>query len=94
MSAPWRREDGDALILTLHIQPGASRTEVAGEHGDALKVRVASPPVDGKANDALLRYLAAEFGVPVRAVSLERGETSRRKVVRVQSATRRPAWLA
>ncbi len=87
---PWRREDGAGLVLTLHVQPGAARTEVAGRHGDALKVRVASPPVDGKANAALLSFLAGAFDVPLRAVALLRGETSRRKVVRIESPRRRP----
>lgn len=89
-ACPWRRQDGDALLLTLHIQPGAARTEVAGRHGAALKVRVASPPVDGKANAALLDFLAEAFGVPRRDVALVRGETSRAKVVRVTRPRLRP----
>ena len=90
----WLREDGDALVLTLHVQPGASRTEIAGVHGGALKVRLAAAPVDGRANDALRRFLAEAFGVPVRNVAIERGESSRRKVVRIEQPTRRPdaAW--
>lgn len=90
----WCRIDGDALVLTLHIQPGAARTDVDGTHGDALKVRVASPPVDGKANAALLDYLAASFDVPLRNVTLLRGATSRRKVVRIAAPRSRPdlAW--
>jgi len=87
---PWRREDGGALVLTLHVQPGASRTEVAGTHGDALKLRIASPPVDGKANATLLAYIADAFGVPLRAVTLVRGDTSRQKTVRIESPRRRP----
>jgi uncharacterized protein (TIGR00251 family) len=89
-AAPWRREDAGALVLALHVQPGAVRTEVAGTHGDALKVRLAAPPVDGKANAALLRFLAAAFGVPLRQVTLVRGETSRQKVVRVDAPVLRP----
>jgi len=81
---------GPALILTLHVQPGAKRTEVAGIHGDAVKIRLNAPPVDGKANAELLRFLAAEFGVPQRAVTLVRGEASRRKVVRILQPQRRP----
>ncbi|HNN47094.1 MAG TPA: DUF167 family protein, partial [Azospira sp.] len=51
MSDPvWLKRSGERLTLTLHIQPGAKKTEVAGEHGDALKIRLAAPPVDGKAN--------------------------------------------
>jgi len=92
--APWRREEGEgaahALVLTLHVQPGAKRTEVAGVHGDALKIRLAAPPVEGKANAALLRYLAEAFGVPQRAVTLVRGEASRRKTVRIAAPRERP----
>jgi uncharacterized protein (TIGR00251 family) len=88
--AAWRRMDGDALVLALHVQPGASRTEVAGLHGDALRIRLAAPPVDGKANAELLRFLANAFAVPRRQVSLLRGETSRQKVVRVEAPMQRP----
>lgn len=90
----WRRDDADALVLMLHVQPGAKHTEVAGVHGEAaaarLKIRLAAPPVDGKANAELLRFLAAAFGVPLRAVTLVRGETSRRKTVRIVRPARRP----
>lgn len=90
MSAAWRRADGTAIILTLHVQPGAPRTAAAGAHGDALKIRLAAPPVDGKANAELLRYLADVFAVPLRNVSLLRGQTSRQKVVRIDAPGRRP----
>jgi hypothetical protein len=83
-----------ALVLALHVQPGASRTEVAGTHGVAgdarLKVRLAAPPVDGKANGELLRFLAEAFGVPLRQVILVRGASSRQKTVRIESPARRP----
>lgn len=90
----WRREEGHgacaALVLTVHAQPGAKRTEVAGVHGDALRIRLAAPPVDGKANAELLRFLADAFGVPRRAVTLVRGEASRQKLVRIEAPRRRP----
>jgi uncharacterized protein len=91
---PWRREDGASIVLSLHVQPGAKRTGIDGTYGEALKVRLAAPPVDGKANAELRRYLADAFGVPVAAVTLVRGETSRQKTVRIASPTRRPdrAW--
>jgi uncharacterized protein (TIGR00251 family) len=69
--------------LTLHVQPRAARTEIAGLHGDALKVRLAAPPVDGAANEALIRFLADRLGVPRSALALVGGATSRRKVVEV-----------
>jgi hypothetical protein len=70
--------------ITLHVQPRASRTEISGTYGDALKVRLAAPPVDGAANEALVRFIADRLGVPVRAVTLERGITSREKTVTVE----------
>ncbi len=69
--------------LTLHVQPRAARTECAGRHGDAIKVRLAAPPVDGAANDALLRFLADRLGVGRSAVTLRAGSSSRRKVIEV-----------
>ncbi len=80
---PWLRTDSGGVILTLHIQPGARRTETAGLHGDALKIRLAAPPVDGKANDALIAFLAKTLGVPKSSVELLSGQTSRAKRVRV-----------
>jgi uncharacterized protein len=90
----WRREDGEDVVLMLHVQPGAKRTEVAGIHGEAgaarLKIRLAAPPVEGKANAELLRFLACVFGVPQRAVLLLRGESSRQKTVQVTGPVLRP----
>jgi len=95
-AAAWCREEVGAVVLSLHVQPGAKRTGVAGIHGDALKIRLAAPPVDGKANAELLRFLAAAFGVPLRNVTLVRGEASRQKTVRVMAPSRRPDrdWMA
>lgn len=83
VALPWLRVAGDDVVLSLHIQPGAKRTEVAGVHGEALKVRLGAPPVDGKANDALIAFLAGQLGVPKARVVLEAGQTSRSKRVRV-----------
>lgn len=79
----WLRQDGDGVVLTLHIQPGAKRSEVAGTHGDALKIRLAAPPVDGKANEALIAFIAKALGVPKAHVDLVSGQTSRAKRVRI-----------
>ena len=73
--------------LQLHIQPRAARTEFAGRFGDALKVRIKSPPVDGSANDELLRFLAESLGVPQVRVALVAGHRGRRKTVRVMGVT-------
>ena len=72
------------MILDLHVQPGASRSEFAGEHGGRLKVRLAAPPVEGRANDALVEFLAAYFEVPRRNVRIIAGLKSRRKRVVVE----------
>lgn len=68
-------------MLALHVQPGAARSGVAGVHGDALKIRLAARAADGAANAELVRFLAETFGVPKRDVTIEAGETSRRKRV-------------
>ncbi|MBP8868152.1 MAG: YggU family protein [Propionivibrio sp.] len=86
MTADWLRESGGRTTLTLHIQPGAKKTEVAGLHGDALKIRLAAPPVDGKANAALLSFVAERLGIAKSSVSLKSGQTSRRKVLEVDAA--------
>ncbi len=79
----WLREGNDGVVLSLHIQPGAKKTEISGIHGDALKIRLAAPPVDGKANDALLAFLARTLGLPKSRVLLISGQTSRSKRVAV-----------
>jgi len=84
----WFRVAADGRItLTLHIQPGAKKTETAGLHGDALKIRLAAPPVDGKANEALIKFIAEALKLPKSAVNLKSGQTSRRKVLEVSGAT-------
>ena len=79
----WCRRFDGGVELAIRVQPGAKRSEVVGLVGSELKVRVAAPPVDGKANQALGRFLASELGVGKRAVEIVRGERSRSKVVRV-----------
>lgn len=84
MSLPaWLRVSGADVLLNLHVQPGAKRTGIAGEHGEALKVRLGAPPVDGRANDCLIAFLAERLGVPRTHLVLEAGQTSRAKRVRV-----------
>jgi len=87
----WARRDGTGWLLDLHIQPGAKTTGVVGEHGGRLKLKIAAPPADNKANGHLLTWLAAQLGVPKSAVRLVRGESSRQKTVAV-SGVETP-WL-
>lgn len=89
----WYRRNGEVLTLTLHIQPGAKRSEVAGLHGDALKIRLAAPPIEGRANEALLKFVADLCGVPVREVELKQGAQSRHKVVAVTGSRVTPEML-
>jgi len=69
------------VILDLHVQPGAKRSEFAGEHGGRMKLRLAAPAVEGKANEALVEFLADYFGVPKRNVRIAAGLKSRQKRV-------------
>jgi len=86
----WCRRDGSDLVLSIHLQPRASADELVGIAGEALKIRIAAPPVDGKANDRLIALLARAFGVPRSGVQLEHGATGRRKRVRIRSPRRLP----
>lgn len=79
----WCRRIPGGWSLAIHVQPGAKRSGIAGLHGERLKIRVAAPPVDGKANDALIAFLAAALGVPARCVTVEQGDRSRDKRVSV-----------
>jgi len=72
-----------AVRFAVRVQPRAARSEIAGPHGDALKVRLAAPPVDGAANDALIELIADALGVARRNVQIVGGERSRSKVVEV-----------
>ncbi|HEX4869203.1 MAG TPA: DUF167 family protein [Moraxellaceae bacterium] len=93
MSEPVRRE-GEAVVLVLHAQPGARESAFAGLHGDALKVRLAAPAQEGKANRELCRFLAEAFGVPRTAVELLAGDSSRHKRVKIRSPRLWPPALA
>ena len=89
----YARLDGDDLVLHCYIQPGAKRSELSGEHDDRLKIRLHAPPVDGKANSELVRFLSKLFGVAGRAVLIESGELSRQKRVRIQNPVQWPTGI-
>jgi uncharacterized protein (TIGR00251 family) len=74
----------DGAILTVHIQPRASTTEYVGIHDDAIKIRVAAPPVDGAANDELIRFLARQLSIPTSSVRIRSGASGRHKRVLVK----------
>jgi uncharacterized protein (TIGR00251 family) len=73
----------DGTRLALRVQPRAARSEVVGRHGDSLRVRLAAPPVDGAANDELVRLLSDRLGVARSAISISAGASGRSKSVRV-----------
>ena len=79
----WVREEPGAVVLELLVQPRASRTRTVGEHDGRLKIQLAAPPVDGEANAALSAFLADALRVRKADVAIMRGETGRRKTVRV-----------
>lgn len=90
----WFRWQAGALILELKVQPRARHNAVEGLHDGALKVRITAPPVDDKANEALCRWLADDFGVPRAGVEVLRGATSRSKVVQIGRPTVAPDWFS
>jgi uncharacterized protein len=83
VSAAWYRHDRGTLIVNLHVQPNARSSGFAGLHGDALRVRIAAPAVDDKANEALLEFLRRELGLPARCVGIRHGLHGRRKIVAI-----------
>lgn len=80
-----------STVLTIHLQPKARTTEVVGWHGDAIKIRVAAPPVGGAANEALVRFLAERLEVAHSAVTVVGGATARRKRVAIEGMARERA---
>jgi uncharacterized protein (TIGR00251 family) len=89
----WHRWDGADLVLTVRVQPRASRDELRLE-GARVRVRITAPPVDGAANAHLLRFLAAAFGVAPSHAKLVRGSSGREKVVRICAPKTLPDALA
>jgi uncharacterized protein (TIGR00251 family) len=87
------RRDGADWLLEVRVQPRASRTEFAGLMGDRLRVRLNAPPVDGRANAALLEFVADACGLPKSRVTLEKGQTGRDKRVRLHGLETAPAAL-
>lgn len=83
----WVRTTGQGVILSVHACPRASRSAICGLHGDALKVKLRAPPVDGEANMELVRFLAGELDVPQRQVTVISGLTGRKKRVAVAGLT-------
>lgn len=77
---------GEDVLIWLKAVPGASRNEIAGVVGDRLKIRVSAPPEGGKANKAICKLLASSLGLKANQISIERGETSQAKIIRISGA--------
>lgn len=93
--SPWHRRLPDGtIVLAVHAQPGAKRTGISGLHGDALKVRVAAPALEDRANEALIEFLAKRFGVSKRDVTLVSGAKSREKRFEIRGSAVDPEGLA
>ncbi|NLZ16700.1 MAG: YggU family protein [Desulfobulbaceae bacterium] len=76
-----------SVLLRIHVQPRAAQNQVAGLQGEALKLRLSAPPVDGKANKAVLAFLAELFSLPKSALSLKSGQQSRQKTILISGAS-------
>lgn len=87
MTAPRVQATAGGVRVTVRVQPRASRNEIAGVHGDALKVRLTAPPVKGAANEALVNFLATTFGIATRAITIVAGASSRTKIVELAGVT-------
>lgn len=85
--------DGQDIILRCRVQPRASRDEFAGFMDGAIRIRITAPPVDGKANAHLIKFLAGQFGVPRKRVQLLQGDTGRQKRIRILGPARIPGPL-
>ena len=86
--AVWAEEDD--ILLRVYIQPKASRDKIVGLHGEELKIAITAPPVDGKANAHLAKYLAKQFKVAKGQIKIEKGELGRHKLVRICSPSQIP----
>jgi len=87
-------QTADGLVLRLYIQPKASRDAIIGLHGDELKVAITAPPVDGKANAHLVKYLAKQFRVAKGQVLVEKGELGRHKQIKIIDPQQIPTEVA
>lgn len=94
MEPSWYRWEGEDLLLQVRVQPRASRDEIVGPHAGSLKVRITAPPVEGKANAHLIRFLAKAFGLSRGDVELLGGESARSKRLRLHRPGKLPVAAA
>ncbi|CUI09694.1 DUF167 domain-containing protein [Massilia antarctica] len=94
MEQAWCSAQPRGIRLAVQITPNAKKTEVIGVLGDSLKLKLQAQPIEGRANEALIKYLSGELGVPKSALTITHGLTSKRKLVEVVSATLTPEQAA
>ena len=89
----YRYDEASHLVMHVHIQTGAKQTATDGLHGNALKIRLAAMPVNGRANIMLVKFLAQQFAVPINLLTIKRGDKSRDKVIVIHRANLDPNRL-
>ncbi|WP_417760435.1 DUF167 family protein YggU [Shewanella sp.] len=94
MATPAVTMEQQSLLLHLYIQPKASRDQWCGLHGDELKLAITAPPVDGKANQHIIKLLAKAFKVPKSSVAIQKGELGRHKQIRITDPQQLPEAIS
>ena len=89
----WSQKTGDIITLTIYVKPGDKHNKIQGMHGDALKIKLATAPINGRANKALIRYIATLFEVPLSQVVLKHGAKSQHKIIVVRASQIDPDTL-
>lgn len=89
----WYSKTANGWLIAVHAQPGAKKSEISGLHGDRLKVRIAAPPLEGRANEALIAFLAERLGVPRARLRVTKGQQARAKLVEVTDPSIDPESL-
>ena len=83
MSALWLSRTKTGIRIAVQVSPNARKSEIVSSEGDALRIKLQAPPVDGKANDALVQFLAKKLEVPRKQVTITHGQTNRRKLLEI-----------
>jgi uncharacterized protein (TIGR00251 family) len=88
MNQTWISQSNNGVIITVHAVPRAAKDAVQGLHGDALKIRLHAPPVDGKANEALISFLSRKLNIPKSNIALKSGANQRRKILMIRGVSK------
>lgn len=88
MNQDWINQSDDGVTITVHAMPRAAKDAVQGLHGDALKIRLHAPPVDGRANEALISFLSKMLNIPKGNIALKSGFGQRRKIITINGISK------